>query len=145
MQAEEERKAAEEAAKQEAAEDPAVAQMRRVLSKTKSGVKVADAFKQIEVEGGLAGKWRVLYEVSHDNFFNSALHEHLMSLVSGVSFGKIGCMACALELLHWLTRGCWLVSYKPAASVFFPFFCFKTEGYFGLSTFTHNQSPPSKP
>ena len=65
VQAEEERKAAEEAAKQEQNEDPAVAQMRRVLNKTKSGIKVADAFKQIEAEGGLAGKWRVLYEVSH--------------------------------------------------------------------------------
>lgn len=64
FQAEEERKTAEEAAKQESAEDPAVAQMRRVLNKTKSGIKVADAFKQIEAEGGLAGKWRVLYEVS---------------------------------------------------------------------------------
>ncbi|KAL3130990.1 hypothetical protein ABBQ38_000314 [Trebouxia sp. C0009 RCD-2024] len=67
--AEEERRAAaaaaEEAARQqaEAAEgDPAVAQMRRVLNKTKSGAKVADAMKQLEVEGGLAGKWRVLYE-----------------------------------------------------------------------------------
>lgn len=64
VQAEEERKAAEEAAKQEQNEDPAVAQMRRVLNKTKSGIKVADAFKQIEAEGGLAGKWRVLYAVS---------------------------------------------------------------------------------
>ena len=66
LQAEEERLAAEEAAKKEAeaAEgDPAVAQMRRVLSKTKSGAKVADAMKQLEVEGGLAGKWKVLYEV----------------------------------------------------------------------------------
>lgn len=43
--------------------DPAVAQMRRVLNKTKSGAKVADAVKQLEVEGGLAGKWKVLYEV----------------------------------------------------------------------------------
>ena len=40
-------------------------QMRRVLNRTKSGIKVADAFKQIEAEGGLAGKWRVLYEVGH--------------------------------------------------------------------------------
>lgn len=49
----------------EAAEgDPAVAQMKRVLNKTKSGAKVADAMKQLEVEGGLAGKWKVLYEVS---------------------------------------------------------------------------------
>jgi len=40
-----------------------VAQMRRVLNKTKSGAKVADALKELEVEGGLAGKWRVLYEV----------------------------------------------------------------------------------
>ena len=66
-QAEEERRAAEEAARlaAEAAEgDPAVAQMRRLLNRTKSGAKVADAFKQLEVEGGLAGKWRVLYEVS---------------------------------------------------------------------------------
>lgn len=63
VQAEEERKAAEEAAKQESGQDPAVEQMRRVLNKTKSGIKVADAFKQIEAEGGLAGKWRVLYEV----------------------------------------------------------------------------------
>lgn len=70
-QAEEEKRAAaaaeEEAARQEAeaAEgDPAVAQMRRVLNKTKSGAKVADAMKQLEVEGGLAGKWKVLYEVS---------------------------------------------------------------------------------
>ena len=38
--------------------------MRRVLNKTKSGAKVADAVKQLEVEGGLAGKWKVLYEVS---------------------------------------------------------------------------------
>lgn len=38
--------------------------MRRVLNKTKSGAKVADALKELEVEGGLAGKWRVLYEVS---------------------------------------------------------------------------------
>ena len=38
--------------------------MRRVLNKTKSGAKVADAMKQLEVEGGLAGKWKVLYEVS---------------------------------------------------------------------------------
>ena len=37
--------------------------MRRVLNKTKSGAKVADALKELEVEGGLAGKWRVLYEV----------------------------------------------------------------------------------
>lgn len=72
QQAEEERRAAaaaeEEAARQEAeaAEgDPAVAQMRRVLNKTKSGAKVADAMKQLEVEGGLAGKWKVLYEVSN--------------------------------------------------------------------------------
>lgn len=73
QQAEEEKRAAaaaeEEAARQaaeaEAAEgDPAVAQMRRVLNKTKSGAKVADAMKQLEVEGGLAGKWKVLYEVS---------------------------------------------------------------------------------
>lgn len=64
-QAEEERRAAEEKARleAEAAEgDPAVAQMRRVLNKTKSGAKVADALKELEVEGGLAGKWRVLYE-----------------------------------------------------------------------------------
>lgn len=40
-----------------------MAQMRRVLNKTKSGAKVADALKELEVEGGLAGKWRVLYEV----------------------------------------------------------------------------------
>lgn len=40
-----------------------MAQMRRVLGKTKSGAKVADALKELEVEGGLAGKWRVLYEV----------------------------------------------------------------------------------
>ncbi len=40
-----------------------MAQMRRVLNKTKSGAKVADALKEVEVEGGLAGKWRVLYEV----------------------------------------------------------------------------------
>jgi hypothetical protein len=37
--------------------------MRRVLNKTKSGAKVADALKELQVEGGLAGKWRVLYEV----------------------------------------------------------------------------------
>ncbi|KAL0041960.1 hypothetical protein WJX79_010367 [Trebouxia sp. C0005] len=64
-QAEEERRAAAEKARleAEAAEgDPAVAQMRRVLGKTKSGAKVADALKELEVEGGLAGKWRVLYE-----------------------------------------------------------------------------------
>lgn len=63
--AEEERRAAEEKARldAEAAEgDPAVAQMKRVLNKTKSGAKVADAMKQLEVEGGLAGKWKVLYE-----------------------------------------------------------------------------------
>ena len=69
MQAEEEQRAAEEAARleAEAAEgNPAVAQMKRILNKTKSGAKVADAFKQLEVEGGLAGKWKVLYEVSHD-------------------------------------------------------------------------------
>ena len=35
-----------------------------MLNKTKSGAKVADAMKQLEVEGGLAGKWKVLYEVS---------------------------------------------------------------------------------
>ena len=46
-------------------------QMRRVLNKTKSGIKVADAFKQIEAEGGLAGKWRVLYEVGHKMNGNS--------------------------------------------------------------------------
>lgn len=64
-EAEEERRAAEEKARldAEAAEgDPAVAQMKRVLNKTKSGAKVADAMKQLEVEGGLAGKWKVLYE-----------------------------------------------------------------------------------
>lgn len=78
-QAEEERHAAaaaaEEAARQEAEAaqgDPAVAQMRRVLNKTKSGAKVADAMKQLEVEGGLAGKWKVLYEVS------ITLHAHLL-------------------------------------------------------------------
>ena len=41
--------------------------MRRVLNKTKSGAKVADALKELEVEGGLAGKWRVLYEVSQQH------------------------------------------------------------------------------
>ncbi len=41
--------------------------MRRVLNKTKSGAKVADALKELEVEGGLAGKWRVLYEVRHEH------------------------------------------------------------------------------
>ena len=43
--------------------------MRRVLSKTKSGAKVADAMKQLEVEGGLAGKWKVLYEVGHGSVY----------------------------------------------------------------------------
>ena len=69
-QAEEERHAAEEKARleAEAAEgDPAVAQMRRVLNKTKSGAKVADALRELEVEGGLAGKWRVLYEVNQQH------------------------------------------------------------------------------
>ena len=77
QQAEEERRVAaaaeEEAARQEAeaAEgDPAVAQMRRVLNKTKSGAKVADAMKQLEVEGGLAGKWKVLYEVSIPGYWS---------------------------------------------------------------------------
>ena len=99
MQAEEERRmAAEEAARQEAeAEegDPAVAQMRRVLGKTKSGAKVAEAVKQLEVEGGLAGKWKVLYEVS--------LPSQLMPGLTSISLHAVCCMCwCCRCLLHLL-------------------------------------------
>ncbi len=71
MQAEEERKAQEEAAKKVAADkaaaekdDNPVAFLRNLMS-TKTPVQVATAAKELEVEGGPAGRIRVLFEVSY--------------------------------------------------------------------------------
>ena len=68
-QAEEEKKAQEEAAKKAAADkaaaekdDNPVAFLRNLMS-TKTPVQVASAAKELEVEGGPAGRIRVLFEV----------------------------------------------------------------------------------
>lgn len=69
LQAEEERKAAEEAAKKAAADkaaaekdDNPVAFLTNLMT-TKTPVQVATAAKELDVEGGPAGRIRVLFEV----------------------------------------------------------------------------------
>lgn len=68
------------------------------MNKTKSGAKVADALKELEVEGGLAGKWRVLYEVSQQH---KQAHQ-----TSDLLLAWTGCMGANVTVLFLATLWC---------------------------------------